>query len=227
MASPRAWIEISIGGFVQGRVVFELYDSILPKTCENFRALCTGEHGVGKATGVSLHYKGCSIHRVMKGVMIQGGDIPHHNGSGSVFGDKFDDKAFLVSHSRAGMLSMANAGPHSNGSQFFVTCAPTPHLDKKHVAFGRVVSGMEVVRAVEAVNTTSSGEPSRSSRVLISDCGITASSADRKRSKKRHREDDNDRAGKKRRKEAKKLAKKAAKTAGKALSRAQNHTTYG
>lgn len=223
MASSRAWIEISISGFVQGRVVFELYDSILPKTCENFRALCTGERSVGTATGLTLHYKGCSIHRVIKGVMIQGGgNLPQHNGNvgESICGDKFDDDAFLVSHLRAGTLSAAKAGPNSSGSQFFITCAPTPHLDKEHVAFGRVVSGMEVVRAVEAVHTTSSGEPSRSSCVFICDCGIAASSLDRKRRKKRHGEDDKDRIGKKQRKEAKKLAKRAAKTSGKGLSRA-------
>jgi len=148
-----------------------LYADVTPKTAENFRALCTGEKGVC-ATGEPLHYKNCSFHRVISNFMIQGGDFTRGDGTGgvSIYGEKFADENFKVKHTEAGLLSMANAGPGTNGSQFFITLAPTPHLDGKHVVFGRVVEGMEVVRAIESVQTSSTDKPIQD--CIIADCGL-------------------------------------------------------
>ncbi|EGB03033.1 hypothetical protein AURANDRAFT_59685 [Aureococcus anophagefferens] len=148
----EAWMEISIGGVPKGRVTLRLYDEMAPKTVKNFKALCTGECGLGATTKKPLHYKGCPVHRVIPGFMIQGGDFSNKNGTGgeSIYGGKFADEPFAVRHTRAGLLSMANAGPDTNGSQFFVTLAPTPHLDNKHVCFGEVSGGMEIIRALLA-----------------------------------------------------------------------------
>ncbi|KAJ3527412.1 hypothetical protein NMY22_g9804 [Coprinellus aureogranulatus] len=155
---PLTYFDISIGGNHAGRIVFELYNDLVPKTAENFRALCTGEKGEGKL-GKPLHYKGSKFHRVIKGFMCQGGDFTAGNGTGgeSIYGEKFEDEAFPVNHTKPFLLSMANAGPNTNGSQFFITVAPTPHLDGKHVVFGEVVKGKSVVRAIEN-NATGPGD---------------------------------------------------------------------
>jgi peptidyl-prolyl isomerase D len=160
---------MTIGGETVGRIVFELFSVVTPKTADNFLKLCKGSESTEKH-GV-LAYKGSSFHRIIKGFMCQGGDFTAHNGTGgvSIYGDKFEDENFELVHDRPGLLSMANAGPGTNGSQFFITTAATPHLNGKHVVFGKVIKGMSVVRRME--NTpTSSDKPLQD--VIISNCGI-------------------------------------------------------
>ncbi|KAF2848407.1 peptidyl-prolyl cis-trans isomeras-like protein D [Plenodomus tracheiphilus IPT5] len=166
----RVFFDITIDGVKAGRVAFELYNDIVPKTAENFRALCTGEKGVGSA-GKPLHYKGSSFHRVIKGFMIQGGDFTQGNGTGgeSIYGEKFEDENFEKMHTKPFLLSMANAGPGTNGSQFFVTTVPTPHLDKKHVVFGEVIAGKSIIRQIENLKTQSGDKPLQDATIL--DCG--------------------------------------------------------
>eukprot|EP00932_Pfiesteria_piscicida_P018650 SRR837773.550.p2 GENE.SRR837773.550~~SRR837773.550.p2 ORF type:complete len:163 (+),score=61.20 SRR837773.550:26-490(+) len=153
----------------------ELYADVVPKTAENFRALCTGEKGTGQS-GKPLHYKGSSFHRVIPQFMLQGGDFTRGNGTGgeSIYGAKFEDESFAGKagkHTGLGCLSMANAGPNTNGSQFFICTADTQWLDGKHVVFGNVTDGLDVVKAVEAVGS-SGGATSKP--VVISDCGQLA-----------------------------------------------------
>merc|ERR1712146_398163 len=150
MANPKVFFDVTIGGQAAGRITMELYADKTPKTAENFRALCTGEMGMGKS-GKPLHYKGSSFHRVITEFMAQGGDFTAGNGTGgeSIYGTKFPDENFLVKHTGRGDLSMANAGPNTNGSQFFMCFVPTPHLDGKHTVFGKVTGGMEVLGAME------------------------------------------------------------------------------
>ncbi|KAJ9193311.1 hypothetical protein DTO166G4_5384 [Paecilomyces variotii] len=151
---PRVFFDIQIGDRKEGRIVFELFNDVVPKTAENFRALCTGEKGVGKQ-GKPLSYKGSIFHRVIKQFMIQGGDFTAFNGTGgeSIYGEKFPDENFELKHDRPFLLSMANSGPGTNGSQFFVTTVPTPHLDGKHVVFGEVINGKSLVRKIENIPT--------------------------------------------------------------------------
>ncbi len=169
MANPRVYFDITIGERPAGRIVFELFADVVPKTAENFRALCTGEKGVGKS-GKALHYKGSRFHRVIQQFMCQGGDFTRGNGTGgeSIYGAKFEDENFKLKHGEAGLLSMANAGPGTNGSQFFITTVVTPWLDGKHVVFGKVVEGMKVVSAMEAAGSRSG---STSADIVIADCG--------------------------------------------------------
>uniref|UniRef100_A0A672FVF6 Peptidyl-prolyl cis-trans isomerase D n=1 Tax=Salarias fasciatus TaxID=181472 RepID=A0A672FVF6_SALFA len=169
-SNPRVFFDVAVAGQPAGRIVLELFADVTPKTAENFRALCTGEKGLGKSTGKPLHFKGCPFHRIIKKFMIQGGDFSNQNGTGgeSIYGEKFEDENFHYKHDKAGLLSMANAGPNTNGSQFFVTTVPTPHLDGKHVVFGQVLRGMGVVKMLEAVDTQ---DDAPVKPCVIADCG--------------------------------------------------------
>ena len=172
MTNPNVFFDMTIGGEAAGRITFKLYADAVPKTAENFRALCTGAKGEGKS-GKPLHYKGSSFHRVISDFMCQGGDCTAGNGTGgeSIYGMKFEDESFAGkagSHDTPGLLSMANAGPNTNGSQFFITTVLTPWLDGKHVVFGKVTEGLDVVRAIEAVGSRSG---STAQPVAIADCG--------------------------------------------------------
>ncbi|XP_075607911.1 peptidyl-prolyl cis-trans isomerase D [Balearica regulorum gibbericeps] len=168
--NPRAFFDVDIGGERVGRIVFELFADVVPKTAENFRALCTGEKGTGPTTGKPLHYKGCPFHRIIKQFMVQGGDFSNQNGTGgeSIYGEKFEDENFHYKHDKPGLLSMANAGPGTNGSQFFITTVPTSHLDGKHVVFGQVIKGMGVVKILENVEVK--GE-NPAKLCVIAECG--------------------------------------------------------
>lgn len=155
----------------ENRVVLELYADKVPKTAENFRALCTGEKGASAVSGTPLTYKGSAFHRVIPHFMIQGGDFTRGDGTGgeSIYGEKFEDEKLDGKHDVPFLLSMANAGPGTNGSQFFITTVPTPHLDGKHVVFGRVLRGKDVVRRVEQSQTRANDRPAHA--ITIADCG--------------------------------------------------------
>lgn len=168
--NPVVFFDITIGDKPAGRIEMELFADTCPKTAENFRELSVGTKN---KDGKALHFKGSSFHRVIPKFMCQGGDFTRGNGTGgeSIYGDRFADETFAGKagkHFGAGTLSMANAGPNTNGSQFFLCTAPTPWLDGKHVVFGQVVKGYDVVKAMEAVGSPS-GQTSK--KVTISDCG--------------------------------------------------------
>jgi len=168
----RCFIAFSINNREVGCVEVQLYSSELPLTCENFRALCTGEKGAGRIWKKPLHYKGSPIHRIVPKFVLQGGDFSHGDGRGgeSVHGETFEDEGFQHRHVGPGLLSMANRGPNTNGSQFFITLAPAPHLDGSHVVFGEVTKGMEIIRLIEQIETSENNRPKMP--VKISDCGM-------------------------------------------------------
>jgi len=167
----KVFFDITLDDTKLGRIVMGLYGNQVPKTVDNFRALCTGEKGEGKA-GKPLHFKGSAFHRIIPSFMCQGGDFTNGDGTGgeSIYGEKFPDENFKLKHTKAGLLSMANAGKNTNGSQFFITVKETPHLDGKHVVFGEVVEGYtDVVKKMEEVGS-SGGTTSK--KVAIEDCGV-------------------------------------------------------
>ena len=169
MDDPIVFLDIDVGARPVGRIEIALSSNVAPRTCENFRALCTGERASAR-TREPLHFKESSFHRVIPGFMAQGGDFTRHNGTGgeSIYGEKFKDENFELKHDAPGVLSMANSGPNTNGSQFFILFEPAPHLDGKHVVFGRVVHGLEVLEEIQAVGSASGATKEA---VLVVDSG--------------------------------------------------------
>ncbi|CAK9112530.1 Peptidyl-prolyl cis-trans isomerase CYP19-2 (PPIase CYP19-2) (Cyclophilin of 19 kDa 2) (Cyclophilin-2) (Rotamase cyclophilin-6), partial [Durusdinium trenchii] len=166
-----AFFDVSIGDRPAGQLVFELRRDVVGKTCENFMKLCTGEVGISKSSGYELHYKNSKFHRIVPNQVCQGGDFTRQDGTGgeSIFGpDGFDDESFSLKHTGPGVLSMVNAGPNTNGSQFFISLARLPELDNTHVVFGYLVEGAQVLHEIERCGTPS-GKPSKD--VVISHCG--------------------------------------------------------
>ncbi|KAE8149483.1 cyclophilin-like domain-containing protein [Aspergillus avenaceus] len=158
----NVFFNIAINGAPAGKIVFKLYDDVVPKTARNFRELATGQNGFG--------YAGSGFHRVIPQFMLQGGDFTRHNGTGgkSIYGEKFEDENFTLKHNKPGLLSMANAGRNTNGSQFFVTTVVTSWLDGKHVVFGEVVEGYDLVKQIEGLG---SGSGTPKAKIVISESG--------------------------------------------------------
>ena len=170
MANPIVFFDINTNNQFLGRIEIILRSDIVPNTAENFRCLCTGEKGLSKYSNKPLHFKNSIFHRVIPNFMCQGGDFTNGNGTGgeSIYGNKFRDENFILKHDSVGILSMANSGPNTNGSQFFLTTSLTPWLDGKHVVFGKVVSGFDVLKRIESLGYQSG---STSQNIIISNCG--------------------------------------------------------
>ena len=169
--NQKVYLDIIAGTTALGRIEIELFYDITPKTAENFRGLCTGEYGTGKIHKKKLTYKGSRIHKIIENQYLQGGDIIYGNGKGgeSIYGEFFKDENFKRRHACAGLLSMGNIGRNTNSSQFIITLRPCPQLDDKHVVFGQVINGMEVVREIGKIPTDANERPRV--KILIFDCG--------------------------------------------------------
>ncbi|KXJ91311.1 putative U-snRNP-associated cyclophilin [Microdochium bolleyi] len=170
--NPLVFFDITLGGEPLGRITFELFKDVVPRTAENFRQFCTGESR--NSRGLPQGYKGSRFHRIISGFMLQGGDFLNGDGTGSIsiYGTKsFADENFNLKHTEKGLLSMANSGPNTNGSQFFVTTVPTPHLDGKHVVFGKVVQGLDIVEKLERTKTGRRGRDVPDLDVMVAQCG--------------------------------------------------------
>ena len=168
--TEKVYFDITIDGTAAGRIVFGMFGNTVPKTAKNFSTLATGSAGQGNS-GKPLHFKGSKFHRIIPGFMAQGGDFTAGNGTGgeSIYGSKFNDENFEVKHTKPYLLSMANSGPNTNGSQFFITFKETPWLNGRHVVFGEVIEGQDVIDALEKIG---SGSGSTSKTAVIADCGI-------------------------------------------------------
>lgn len=165
ITNPIMYFKLAINGKILGNIEFELYENIVPKTTANFKQLCMkNDKGIKK-------YKGTIFHRIVKGFVIQGGDFTKGDGTGgrSIYGLHFDDENFVKKHNKKGLLSMANSGPNTNGSQFFITLDETPHLDNKHVVFGEVINGYNLVEYISQLDVNESDKPIED--VMIIDCG--------------------------------------------------------
>ncbi|TRY70596.1 hypothetical protein TCAL_11543 [Tigriopus californicus] len=203
--ATRCFLDITIGPVRTGRIVCQLFHDIVPQTTRNFQSLCSGEAGLSGKSGRPLHYRGSIFHRVIKGFMLQGGDFVSHNGSGgeSIYGKPFPDENLDIKHDRPFLLSMANRGPNTNGSQFFITTEPAPHLDGLHVVFGHVVSGQEVVREIEDLQTDKLDRPLQD--VKIANCGILVLKNQKRRKKSQSRPPSHKAERKKNKKKNKKM----------------------
>jgi cyclophilin family peptidyl-prolyl cis-trans isomerase len=166
--SLNPYFDIEVGGIYQGRILFQLFDDVVPKTCKNFRFLCSN----GLLVKGTPSYEGSSFHRVIKNFMLQGGDFTNGDGTGgmSIYGNKFEDENFELKHNQPGLLSMANSGPNTNGSQFFITTEKTDWLDGKHVVFGIVIGGYDIVSKIENLETDGNNKPKLD--VVIKKCGL-------------------------------------------------------
>ena len=166
--SLNPYFDIEVGGIYQGRIVFQLFDDVVPKTCKNFRFLCSN----GLLVKDTPSYEGSSFHRIIKNFMLQGGDFTNGDGTGgmSIYGNKFEDENFELKHNQPGLLSMANSGPNTNGSQFFITTEKTDWLDGKHVVFGLVIGGYDIVSKIENLETDGNNKPKLD--VVIKKCGL-------------------------------------------------------
>ncbi|KAJ2744437.1 cytochrome P450 cyp2 [Coemansia sp. BCRC 34301] len=162
MSNPQVFFEVTHDSKPIGRIEMELFADVVPKTAENFRQLCKNPEGQG--------YKGSIFHRVIPKFMLQGGDFTRGNGTGgkSIYGTKFDDENFKLKHDKSGLLSMANSGPNTNGSQFFITTVECPWLNGKHVVFGKVTKGMDIVTKIESLGRQ---DGKTTGEIRISDCG--------------------------------------------------------
>lgn len=166
--SLNPYFDIEVGGIYQGRIVFQLFDDVVPKTCKNFRFLCSN----GLLVKGTPSYEGSSFHRIIKNFMLQGGDFTNGDGTGgmSIYGNKFEDENFELKHNQPGLLSMANSGPNTNGSQFFITTEKTDWLDGKHVVFGLVIGGYDIVSKIENMEVDGNSKPKLD--VVIKKCGL-------------------------------------------------------
>jgi len=171
MGNTFVFLDITIDKTFVGRIEIELFSKDVPKTAENFRALCTGERGRCRHNDANLHFLNSTFHRIIPGFMVQGGDFTAHNGTGgeSIYGLRFEDENFKYNHSGPGTVSMANSGQHTNSSQFFISTACSSWCDDKHVVFGQVSKGMDIVKKIEECGEAS-GKVNK--KVIISKCGV-------------------------------------------------------